>query len=759
MTDGEPVDGSLLFVGDADGPLAAIATEAVEVCSIVDAAAADWLDTAAARVVEESIDAIAFDDRALNRAAEVEPPTELVEMPSLALLERPADDPFTVANHLGVDELLPLADLDEPIPQLAGRLRRHLDQERRRRGAQLLSHEVRQLVDYADDVVWIFSPEWDELLYSNPAYERIWGRSLKEAYANPRSFLGGVHPTDRPMVRRAMERLTAGDEIELEFRVNRQEDYGRWVWVKGYPIEDDEGVIAVSGFARDISDRKVQEQRYRRERDRFLNLFEHFPEPTIAYTFEGDTSRVAAVNEAFTSLFGYAPEEAIGADVDELVAPEDRREEAAAIDQRVRAGEFVDDVVRRSTADGERYFRFRNIELDEDDEYHGFAIYADVDAQIRREETLSALHAISRELARAERHDTVAEIAVEAAEQLLEAELVGIWLGEPDAGELAAVHLTEALCDRLPPGPTLGRDESIIETALADDGYHVDDTTDVVWPPALEAIGSALVLPLGDRGVLLIGTADTGGLRDEDRSFARVLAANTLAAIERADREVTLREQRRELRRQNDRLEEFSGVVSHDLRTPLAVATAATDHLADEHDLDATQVQEALARMDNIISKTLTLAKSGRVTGETEPVDLDQLARNCRHVVPDANTAVHVEDGLPVVDGDGDRLKHVFENLYRNALDHGGPDVTVTVRPVEGGFAIDDDGPGIPPGERDSVLETGYSTAQSGTGLGLAIVRRIAEAHGWEIVVEESPAGGARFRFDHVAERGRPSPR
>ena len=66
------------------------------------------------------------------------------------------------------------------------------------------------------------------------------------------------------------------------------------------------------------------------------------------------------------------------------------------------------------------------------------------------------------------------------------------------------------------------------------------------------------------------------------------------------------------------------------------------------------------------------------------------------------------------------------------------------------GFYVEDDGPGIPEGERERVFEDGYSTVEGGTGFGLNIVREIARAHGWEVRVTESAAGGARFEISGV---------
>jgi signal transduction histidine kinase len=75
--------------------------------------------------------------------------------------------------------------------------------------------------------------------------------------------------------------------------------------------------------------------------------------------------------------------------------------------------------------------------------------------------------------------------------------------------------------------------------------------------------------------------------------------------------------------------------------------------------------------------------------------------------------------------------------------------VTVTVGDLadDAGFFVADDGPGIPPDERETVFEAGHSTAPDGTGFGLAIVDGIADAHGWTVRVTDSATGGARFEF------------
>ena len=91
----------------------------------------------------------------------------------------------------------------------------------------------------------------------------------------------------------------------------------------------------------------------------------------------------------------------------------------------------------------------------------------------------------------------------------------------------------------------------------------------------------------------------------------------------------------------------------------------------------------------------------------------------------------------------------MFENLFRNSVEHGGADVVVRVGdlPDGSGIYVEDDGAGIPADERDEVFVDGFTTEASGTGLGLTIIQQVVSAHGWEIAVTESAEGGARFEI------------
>ena len=205
--------------------------------------------------------------------------------------------------------------------------------------------------------------------------------------------------------------------------------------------------------------------------------------------------------------------------------------------------------------------------------------------------------------------------------------------------------------------------------------------------------------------------------------------------------------QQQELRRQNERLERFAHVVSHDLRNPLGVAQGRVELIED--DQHAPIVADNLDRMEAIIDDVLTLAREGQSVEETEPVELAVLAANCWENVETANASLSVADGL-VVHADEGRLKQLLENLLRNSIEHVGEDVSITVDRLPGGFYVEDDGPGIDPDNRDEIFEAGYTTNPDGTGFGLNIVEEIANAHGWTVAIAEGEGGGARFEFTGV---------
>jgi len=279
-----------------------------------------------------------------------------------------------------------------------------------------------------------------------------------------------------------------------------------------------------------------------------------------------------------------------------------------------------------------------------------------------------------------------------------------------------------------------------IRDLLADTGVETDrfvDTREFEGTIAVESDSETRhydlrISPIGTDGTSLGRVAIFGDVTDRVRTREE-LAARTTA-----------------LERRNERLEEFASLVSHDLRNPLNVATGSIELARTREDVTHLErAESALHRMDALIDDLLVLSRSETQLEDTVVLDLQPVARAAWEELERDEGRLRVQAETPVVDGDRSQLKHLFANLFRNALDHNDPPVTVTVGPLAdgNGFFVADDGCGIDAEDHETVFEHGYTTHSDGTGFGLSIVRHIAEAHGWDVTVTDSQQGGARFEF------------
>jgi len=369
---------------------------------------------------------------------------------------------------------------------------------------------------------------------------------------------------------------------------------------------------------------------------------------------------------------------------------------------------------------------------------------ADVDSRITR------LHEVATELQAASMEVEVYDAMVDTAVETLgfDACAVGVpvdgWFEEVRVSESAPIE--EGTRSFRTDEGVIGRTYQNRESIIVDNAFDNEEAK-----PGDEAIVSGLSVPLGDKGVFQGYASEVGAFDESDLEVADLLATHATAALDRIERE-------RELKRKNERLEQFASVVSHDLQSPLNVADLRLELAMRECDSEHLEdVALAIDRMETLTGDLLTLAQAGQRVDEVEPVDLAALVRTCWQTVETADATLAVETGR-TVRADRNRLQQLLANLVGNAVKHGSTSsrarsddaVTVTVGGLKNGFYVVDDGPGIPPEEREQVFEHGYTTAEDGTGFGLAIVADIVEAHGWEIDVTESDEGGARFEVTGV---------
>jgi two-component system, NtrC family, nitrogen regulation sensor histidine kinase NtrY len=297
---------------------------------------------------------------------------------------------------------------------------------------------------------------------------------------------------------------------------------------------------------------------------------------------------------------------------------------------------------------------------------------------------------------------------------------------------------------------------------------------------AVAGVGAvALALLLG----ALLALATTRPLRELERAAVRVGGGDLESTIgdvtggEVGNALEAFNHMTRELKRTRARLlraeriaawRDIARRIAHEIKNPLSPIQMSIETMrktyAQRHpefdeifEESTLAILEEVERLKRIVSEFSRFARMPRP--RPDALDVAEVAGHVVGFHRDGPVRVRLTvEPTPPVQADREQITQVLTNLLQNALDacrarHGGDGgrVDVWVGPSERGrgtdVVVDDDGPGIPPAERERVFEPYHSTKEGGTGLGLAIVHRIVLDHGGDIEVGASPTAGARMRI------------
>ena len=620
------------------------------------------------------------------------------ELPFILFAGQGSEEVASRAIRLGADDYLEKDTGDTRYELLATRIDNCVTIARQQQKLQ----DIYAAIENAGHAMVVTDAD-GVITYANPTMERISGYDLSELKGSTPALLkSGVHGEE--FYQTLWETITDGEVWEGEV-VNERKDGERYVIDQTIsPITEDGEVTGYVAINRDITERKERE----RERAFFQRAVEQVGTGIAAYDRDGT---ITYANPTYAGMLGATPKALEGEQITQ-VNPEF---DADRFDDYWDS--FEEGEIRRRETVNRRLDTDSTFPVDtvtthvriEDEEYHVGTIQ-DITERNERERDLQ----------------TFRKAVEQAGHGVLVTDVDGtIEYVNPAFEEMTGYDREEAL------GNT---------PAMLKSGEHDREFYQRLWQTILD------------------GEVWTGEIVNErkdgrqyviDQTIAPLTDDDGIAGFVAINRDITeLKEQRRELQRQNDRLENFGRTVAHDLRNPLNVMDANLDiaRTADDPEQVHERMAEAVDRMEELIEELLALAKQGKSVLDPAPASLETVARAAWDNV-DTQVMCLTVDGETTLEMDQSRVQELFANLYRNSREHAGPDATVRVGPLDDGFYIEDDGPGIPKETRDDVLESGFTTSEEGTGFGLTIVSQIADAHDWAVEIAEGTDGGARFEF------------
>ncbi|WP_380676710.1 PAS domain S-box protein [Salinigranum sp. GCM10025319] len=522
-------------------------------CEITGRDRADLLDAAFDEVFVEA-DRDLVRERYDRRIAGEEPPTNYDVELRTAAGER-VDVELTVSRISHEGEPATMATFRDITE------RKRLERELRRR-----DRRFRLIAEHIDEVIYLATADFSEILYVNPAYEEIYGEPVEALDEHPTSFVEAAHPDDRQRYERDVERMIddidAGDpddSYEGEYRL-RVDGETRWVRVTRSPVADAEGAVdRVVGTVADVTDQRELERTYR-------EVFESVSDGLVVH--DPETGEILDANDRYCELTGYAREELVGERVD-LVTPGDP----------AYPTEDAEDLIEAAREEGPQLFEWKGQRADGEtfDAEINLSVVSvrgaervlasvrDVSERKRHERIVRALHESTERIHEAETTEAVCEATVAAMEEVLDLSLPVCWLRADDGTRDENGDTRDD--ERAPLEPVAASDDA---WAFADGPGSLDPGTfeydlflneeSAVYDPSERwdrtPLNHALMVAVGGHGV--IGAADPGVDEFDEvvLDAARILARHTTTALDRVARAAERRESERRMSAILDRIDE-----------------------------------------------------------------------------------------------------------------------------------------------------------------------------------------------------------
>jgi PAS domain S-box-containing protein len=605
--------------------------------------------------------------------------------------------------------------------------------ERKRADRKLRENEerFRQLADHIDEIFWIWEIETGQILYLNPAAEKIFEISCEALYENPRLWIDAIHPEDREAVLRALKEAPRTGKIDLECRIVRADGSTRWLRSKGKIIPNlTAQPYRLAGITVDRTERKHAEELLKLQ----AQILENLAEGVVVSDKDG---RIILTNPAIDRLFGYPRGALIGKPLTLLTnySEEENRRLVEAVREKVSREGFWSGEIISLKSDHTTFISLCSItSIETSNGQVWVSVQQDITDWKKTSEQLQEQAALINQA-----NDAI--LVKDLEDRIIfwnrGAEILYGWTAAEVCGkDVKQLHFRNHV-----------EELEKAKKALLQSGDWVGELNQVTRD-----------------GKAIIVQTHWSLLRDDQGNMKSVLATNTDITKQKEIETHLLRAQRL------DSIGTLAMGIAHDINNILAPLLVAIDVLRFRLTDEESQYFLAMLKINtqrgaDLINQVLTFARG--VGGARQVLDLKYLIGEMIGILKGTlpkSIAIRfsvAEDLWPVV-GDPTQLQQVVMNLCTNAQDampNGGelkieaknlyiPDPEDFSQPFVS-LTVADTGTGIPADLLDKIFEPFFTTKEvgKGTGLGLSTVMGIIKDHGGSIEVTSRTGSGTNFQI------------
>lgn len=640
----------------------------------------------------------------------------------------------------------------------------------------------RQMAENIEEIFYAIDTITGKLIYASPAYEAITGRSLRDLYTRPASYLSHIHPGDRTVATEAVRRQTQGKESNVEYRLIRPDGEVRWLSDRTFPVTDAQGQRQrLVGIVRDITESKLSRLALNRS-NRALRLLSACNEALVrTHQEEGLLHRIC---QLAIELGGYDQAWVAFAKGDQPPSVVARVQNPAFQGPSPHALLALHGPIRRTLQTGQKVLQWMGenhaehhpgknainlvaLPLSVDSSILGVLCLQTSEATIPSADEVSLLQSLADNLAfgilhlRQEENQRQAEVQLGEQTSLLANARDAILVFDLSQTLVYWNKRAASLYNLEGKEPPLASVPDLL-------GLNSKEFQEALQQVRESSEWEGEVAHLNPAGRKVIMEARWTLVPGEKGRPSRIMAIHT---------DITARKEIEEQFLQIQRLEgigSVAGGMAHDLNNMLAPMTLAADMLRSKTDTDETRelvdlLSGNLRRASDMVRQILAYARGA--TGKQAEVQLDLLVQSVLRMIRDTfpkeiEIRTDLAEDLAPVLGDPTQLQQVLLNLCLNARDAMPEGGTLTVRGYnletqQRGQAVDlsaqpqvvleveDTGTGIPPEIRERIFEAFFTTKQSGqgTGLGLSTSLSIVRRHQGKLDVLDGVGRGTLFRL------------